>query len=217
MAVFVILVASVQQFVQRVSTPTGPTSGAPVRSPTPWDFRAASDGVVSASRMALDPGRDERAVPIRSRVLGRGARRRRGHGRGRVRGVAEQPGRHAASLRMDLGHQDQDPTTPTHCGRDTFDIDRQPDTVGITDIAALCYHGFDVDGRNTVVWGYTQVRGRSTAGRSSPGVRRSAATTRSLGLDTMNALDKHIGDTVRIADGPAGHGSPSSAGRCSRR
>jgi ABC-type antimicrobial peptide transport system permease subunit len=152
-------------------------------------------------RMALDPGRDERAVPLRSAFVGA------------VLGVLGVTALlvFAASL-SNLSDtprlygwtwdvKARDPATPAHCGSKTFAVERQP---GVSDVGAICYHGFEVEGRDTVVWGFTQVRGSIepaiVAGRAPIGGDEIA-----LGLDTTNAVHKQIGDTVRVGRGKAAH------------
>jgi FtsX-like permease family len=151
--------------------------------------------------MALDPGRDERAVPLRSAFVGA------------VLGVLGVTAVlvFAASL-SNLSDtprlygwtwdvKARDPATPAHCDSKTFDLERQP---GVSDVGAICYHGFEVEGRDTVVWGFTQVRGSIepaiVAGRAPIGGDEIA-----LGLDTMNAVHKQIGGTVRVGRGKAAH------------
>src|SRR5262249_46338211 len=86
---------------------------------------------------------------------------------------------------------------PTRCARDAFTVDQQ---AGVSDIAGLCYTDLDIDGRNTVVWGFTPIRGSIeptiVAGRAP-----SADNESSLGRHTMNALHKRLGDAVRVGDG----------------
>jgi hypothetical protein len=157
--------------------------------------------VSNGVQMALDPGRDERAVPVRSAFVGA------------VLGVLGVTAVvvFAASL-SNLGDtprlygwtwdvKARDPSTPAHCDRKTFDLEQQP---GVSDIAAICYRGLGVEGRDTVVWGFTQVRGSIeptiVAGRAPIGDDEIA-----LGLDTMSALHKRIGDIVRVGSGKATH------------
>jgi ABC-type lipoprotein release transport system permease subunit len=152
-------------------------------------------------RMALDPGRDDRAVPLRSAFAGAAL--------GVVGMTAVLV--FAASL-TNLSDtprlygwtwdvKARDTVTPAHCGTTTFELERQ---AGVSDVAAICYHGFDIDGRDTVVWGYTQVRGSIepaiVAGRAPVGDDEIA-----LGLDTMDALHKKIGGAVRVGSGSAAH------------
>ncbi|HYL51275.1 MAG TPA: FtsX-like permease family protein [Acidimicrobiia bacterium] len=155
--------------------------------------------VSNGVRMALDPGRDERAVPLRSAFVGAAVG---------VLGVtavlvfAASLGNLAHTPRLYGWTWDvkaRDPSTPAHCDRKSLDLGRQP---GVADIAAICYLGFEIEGRDTVVWGFTQVRGSIeptiVAGREPSGDDEIA-----LGLDTTNALHKHLGDTVRIGSGKA--------------
>jgi len=157
--------------------------------------------VSNGVRMALDPGRDERAVPLRSAFVGAAAG---------VLGVTAVLV-FAASL-GNLGDMPRlygwtwdvkarDPSSPAHCDRKTFDLERQP---GVGDVAAICYHDFEIEGRDAVVWGFTQVRG-SIEPTIVAGREPSADDEIALGLDTTNALHEHLGDTVRVGSGKGAH------------
>jgi hypothetical protein len=151
--------------------------------------------------MAIDPGRDERAVPVRSAFVGA------------VLGVlgvtailvfASSLSNLGATPRLYGWTWDvkaRDPSSPAHCDGKTFALERQP---GVSAVAAICYHPFEVDGRNTVVWGFTQVHG-SIQPTIAAGRAPSSDDEIALGLDTMGALHKHIGDTVRVGGGSSAH------------
>ncbi len=159
--------------------------------------------VANGVRMALDPGRDDRAVPLRSAFAGA------------VFGVLGVTAVlvYAASLThladtprlygwtWDVKTRDvADPQRgPTRCNADTFGAEKLPE---LTDLAAICYSSGEVDGRDTVVWSFTPVRGdirsRIVAGRAPAGDDEVA-----LGRDTMRGAHKHIGEIVRITDSKA--------------
>src|SRR5262249_43590806 len=113
--------------------------------------------LANGAQMALDPGRDERAVPLRSAFVGA------------VLGVlgvtavlvfAASFANLADTPRLygwtwDVKANDPH-DTPTQCNTDAKGIEHLP---GVTDVAALCSEGGHVDGRDTTVWGFTDVRG----------------------------------------------------------
>jgi ABC-type lipoprotein release transport system permease subunit len=150
-------------------------------------------------RMALQPGNGETAVPVRSAFLGS------------VLGVAGVVAVlvFAASLNhivttprlygwtWDFKVPDNTFTTP--CDRTDFGLSAVP---GVADVATVCYQGMQIDGRPVTGWGFTEVRGtidpEVVAGRAPRGPAEVA-----LGSVTLDALRKHVGDTVQAA-GPKG-------------
>jgi putative ABC transport system permease protein len=160
--------------------------------------------VTNGLRMALEPGRGENAVPIRSAYLGA------------VFGVlgviavlvfASSLDHLVATPRLYASNWDfhavdtkfNDDGAGT-CNRNDFGLRRQP---GVGAVAALCINDISLDHRGTTGWGFTPLRGgigpEIVAGRA-PRTRTEVA----LGLETLAASGKQIGDTVE-ARGP--HGS----------
>ena len=135
----------------------------------------ASDGVERPPHGARSrPRRARGARPIC--VLGRGGRRRRRDGRARVRGVAEQPGRHAASLRMDLGHQG-----PRTLRRRRIAAATRSTSIGNREPRAspTLRHSVTTASTSTdatPLYGGTHKFAVRSSRRSSPGARRSATT-----------------------------------------
>jgi ABC-type lipoprotein release transport system permease subunit len=151
--------------------------------------------VSNGVRMAFEPGRDERAVPLRSAfagavlgVLGVTAVLVFGAS---LTTLADTPRRYGWTWDFKAVV----PSAAAPCDRDTLHIDRQR---GVSDIAAICYTGLEIDRRNTITWSFTDLRGSIeptiVAGRAP-----TADNEVALGLDTMNALRKRVGDTVEIA------------------
>src|SRR5262249_54202014 len=87
--------------------------------------------------------------------------------------------------------------SPTRCDRGTSGVDG---VRGVGDIAAVCYSPSEIDGRDTVLWSFTPIRGSIgpaiVAGRAAGGTDEVV-----LGRDTLDALHKHVGDRVRIDGG----------------
>ena len=67
-------------------------------------------------------------------------------------------------------------------------------------MASVCTAGIDVDGRAVTAWGFRQLRGsvqpEIVEGRAPRGLHEVA-----LGADTLAAIDRQVGDTVRITAG----------------
>jgi ABC-type lipoprotein release transport system permease subunit len=145
-------------------------------------------------RMALEPGRGERAVPVRSAYVG---------GIFGVLGVT--------ALVVFVASLTHLATTP-HLYGWTFDFTATDiafahdcgantnggvDQVrGVGDVAVLCAGPIHVDDRSVTGWGLTPVRGRIdpeiVVGRAPNGPNEVA-----LGAKTLSALHAKIGDTVR--------------------
>jgi ABC-type lipoprotein release transport system permease subunit len=157
--------------------------------------------VTNGLRMALHPGNGETAVPVRSAFLGA------------VFGVAgvvavlvfaASLGHIVATPRLygwtwDFKAPDDSFNTP--CGPADFGLAAVP---GVTDVAAVCYQDMQIDGRPVTGWGFTDVRGtidpEVVAGRAPRGPAEIA-----LGSVTLDALHKHVGDTVQAAGPNATH------------
>jgi hypothetical protein len=69
-------------------------------------------------------------------------------------------------------------------------------------VASVCTAGIDIEGRSVTAWGFRQLRG-STQPAIVEGRAPRALDEVALGADTLAALDREVGDTVRIT---AGHG-----------
>ncbi len=147
-------------------------------------------------RMALEAGRGESAIPIRSAFAGA------------VFGIAGITA--VLVFAASLAHLDR---TPRLYGW-TFDlrteVGTQPGKVcvdrddrglarapGVTAIAAACIRGVEVSGHPVSAWGFESLRGtidpEVVAGRAPRGPREVA-----LGSVTLDAVHKRIGDSVRI-------------------
>ena len=144
-------------------------------------------------RMAIQPGRGDTAVPIRSAFLGAAFG---------VLGVTlvlvfasslnhlvETPRLYGATWDFKLA----DANAGSGCGRGDYGITRTP---GVAALASVCFGNTEIDGRPVTGWGFTQVRGmiepEIVAGRAPAGPRQIA-----LGSDTLDALGKTVGDTVQ--------------------
>jgi putative ABC transport system permease protein len=157
--------------------------------------------VTNGLRMALQPGNGETAVPVRSAFLGA------------VFGVtgiiavlvfAASLNHVVATPRLygwTWDFKAPDDSFSTACNRTDFGLAAIP---GVADVAAVCYQDMQVNGRPTIGWGFTQVRGtidpEVVAGRAPRGPAEVA-----LGAVTLHALGAHIGDIVHGAGPNATH------------
>ena len=168
---------------------------------------AASAGfrptMTNGLRMALQPGRGEGAVPLRSAFFGL------------VFGVAGLVAVlvFSASLRhvvdtprlygqtWDFELVDDASEASTVCPHTDFGLQRVP---GVGAVTSICAQTTTINGRTTNLWGLTSLRGdigpAVVAGRAPVGADEIA-----LGATTMAALHAHIGATVTVR-GP--HASP---------
>jgi hypothetical protein len=148
-------------------------------------------------RMALDPGRDERAVPVRSAFVGA------------TLGVVG-----LTAVLMFTGNLQHLVATPRAYGW-TWDF-KTPDAAqpakcdghdigvtkvsGITDVAGICYENVRFENRQAFGWGFTNIRGDI-----EPTVKSGRAPDNesevALGAITLQALHKKIGDTVHVSAG----------------
>jgi hypothetical protein len=148
--------------------------------------------------MALESGRGDTAVPVRSAFFGAVVG---------VLGViavftfASSLDHLVATPRLygwtwDFATHDQN---SRGCSRSGTGVDR---VRGVAAVAAVCTADIEVDGRPVTGWGFTRVRGSITPeivdGRAPRGPREVA-----LGSTTLDALGKTISDTVRVR-GPHG-------------
>jgi hypothetical protein len=151
--------------------------------------------VTNGLRMALQPGRGRRAVPVRSAFLGATL------GVLGVVGVvvfASSVEHLAATPRLygwtwNLTAADESPQQPT-CDTTDFGLGH---IAGVSDIASLCYEQATIDGRPVITWGFTPIRGRI-----EPEIARGRAPATSdeiaLGAVTLKALHERIGDAVTV-------------------
>src|SRR5207249_5115384 len=107
-------------------------------------------------RMAFEPGHGASAVPVRSAFLGA------------VLGVVGLTA--MLVFASSLGHLDSSPrlygwtwdfkapdnTFTNTCGARDFGLSAVP---GVAAVAAVCYQSVQIDGRPTIGWGFTPVRG----------------------------------------------------------
>jgi ABC-type lipoprotein release transport system permease subunit len=156
--------------------------------------------IATGVRMAVDPGRDDRAVPVRSAAVGAALG---------VLGVTavlvfSASFEHVANTPRLYGWtwdvKARDPSDPAQCDRNTFGMDRLH---GVSDVAAICYREVDLEKRRLFLWSFTPIRGaigpQIVSGRA-PATDDEVA----LGRDTLVALHKHIGDHVGIDAGQGG-------------
>jgi ABC-type lipoprotein release transport system permease subunit len=176
-------------------------AGARRRTSTIIAFASAAGLAPTAAnglRMALEPGRGRTAVPVRSAYVGA------------VFGIAgliavlvfASSVQHlAATPRLygwtgDFAVSDQG-ASGNSCGRNAYGLTH---TTGIAAVAALCTQTVQLDGHPETTWSYTSLHGTTT-----PEVVQGHAPSRprdiALGSVTLNALGRHIGDTID-ASGP---------------
>jgi hypothetical protein len=199
-AAFVVVIALVAATrATRLSLPSAGSSAR--RSRRTLAEMAARTGlrppVTNGLRMALDPGRGTTAVPVRSAFLGAifGV-----IGLTAVLVFASSLGYLDASPRLygwTWDFKAPDDSFTSDCGARDFGLGAVP---GVAAVTAVCYQYMQIDGRPTIGWGFTPVRGviepEVVAGRAPRG-----PTEVALGRATLRALGKKIGDTVR-ARGP---------------
>ncbi len=159
--------------------------------------------VTNGLRMALDPGRGDDSVPIRSAYLGA------------VLGVLG-----VVAVLVFASSLDHLVTTPglygspwdfhaidtkfnndvTGCDRSDFGLAQ---TSGVAAVAAVCTNDITLDRRGATGWGFTSLKGTIeptvVAGRAPR-----ASDEVALGATTLHAAGKRIGDTVSVR-GPHGN------------
>jgi FtsX-like permease family len=153
--------------------------------------------VANGVRMAFDPGRDARAVPLRSAFAGAALG---------VLGVtavlvfASSLGRLADTPRLYGWTWDakvRDIVSPTRCNANTNGLDRVKD---VGDVGAVCYSSSVIDGRDTSLWSFTGIRG-TFAPTIVAGREPIRADEVAMGRDALDAVHKQVGDTVRVDGG----------------
>ncbi len=152
-------------------------------------------------RFALDRGRQRHALPVRSSLLGAG------FGvlvvtavlvfTSSLHHLVTTPAQFGWT--WDLVGYDVGANPPT--GRDCGPIEtRLTADRRFAAVAAVCTAGVDVDGRSVTAWGFRQLRGsvqpEIVHGRAPRGLHEVA-----LGADTLAALGRDVGDSVRITAG----------------
>jgi predicted lysophospholipase L1 biosynthesis ABC-type transport system permease subunit len=151
-------------------------------------------------RMATEPGRGDRAVPVRSAFVGAafaiagltavfvfGASLER---------LATTPRRYGARFDFKI-ETNQD----NACDTRDFGVAKLD---GVASLDAICYANIQVGGRATFGWGSRPLR-NSIGPEVIAGHAAATATEVALGAKTMRALRVRIGDTVD-ASSPVGHG-----------
>jgi putative ABC transport system permease protein len=164
---------------------------------------ALPPAAANGARMALQPERGERAVPVRSAVLAV------------VLGVvgvsalivfASSLDHLSATPRLygwTFDFRAPDDTFTGHCQRDLaadFGLRRVP---GVSAVAALCFQPVTVNGRSVTGWGFEGGPGRITPEIISGRVP-TAPDEVALGSATLHDLHEHIGDVVRVSGGGRG-------------
>jgi hypothetical protein len=152
--------------------------------------------VSSGLRMALDPGRERTAIPVRSAYFGA------------ILGVLGITAVLVFSTSLDHLTRTPELTGSTfdfavpdnnfspfasRCDRTDFGIHN---VRGVTDVSAVCDSDIQFDGRPVTAFGITPIRGEiapTIVDGRAPRMRDEVA----LGRTTLDALHKHIGDTVR--------------------
>ena len=152
--------------------------------------------VSNGVRMAFHRGHGRSAVPVRSAIVG-GVFGVLGVTAGLVfaaslQSVIDVPQRYGWT--WDITTEDQVVNTP--CGGDTRGVEQLP---GVEAVAELCYGpGLQVDGRTVPSMAFRPLRGtvepEIVEGRAPSGPDEIA-----LGAETLDVLDKGIGDTVSVA------------------
>jgi hypothetical protein len=204
--VVVLVIALVVAFRNTRRVARDDTSDGHLRTSRIVDAAARAGLAPSATnglRMALQPGRGERAVPIRSAHLGAvlGV-----VGVTAVLVVASSLDHLVATPRL-LGSNWDFSVVDTKfgndaagCGRSDLGLSRTP---GLADVAAVCSNDTQIDGRSVIGWGFSQVRGKIgpeiVAGRSPRGPGEVA-----LGAKTLQRIGKRVGDSV---EGRGPHGA----------
>jgi ABC-type lipoprotein release transport system permease subunit len=202
---FVVLANALLAALRATRTPSPGRARGPERRTSPIVEAAAQAGLrptaTNGLRMALQAGRGRSAVPVRSAFAGA------------VFGVAGITAVlvFAASLthlvatpRLSGWTWDLRTSVPTARGASCadpadFGVARAS---GVAALAAVCQQDIEVDSRPVTAWGFRSLRGtidpEVVSGRAPRGVDEIA-----LGSVTLDALHKHVGDSVR-ARGPNG-------------
>ena len=193
----VVVVAAVALLAAiRTSRPSSPTRTRRARSRSSFIAEITSLGGLGPSasgglHMALDPGRGDTAVPIRSSLMGTGFG---------VMGITAVlvfgASLHHLGAAPSLSGWNWDFAAPALAGNT---CDRGDQGLGadpaIAALAAICYQNAVVDGRPVTAWGFALLRGSIQpsviAGHAPEGPGEVA-----LGAVTLRALGKKIGDTV---------------------
>jgi len=146
---------------------------------------------------ALDRGRGARAVPVRSSLIGATL--------GVVVLVAvalfgvsldhlSRPRRRYGTTWQYVASDTQATTRSANCDRVQTRLTRLR---GISAVTSICTLDIAVDGHPVVGWGFTDLRGHI-----GPGIVRGRSPTTpsevALGADTLAAIHKDIGDSVRV-------------------
>jgi hypothetical protein len=156
-----------------------------------------SPAATTGLRMAVEPGRGETAVPLRSAFLGV------------VLGVVGVGA--AVVFASSLGHLASTPRlygstwdfnirdNALHCDRSNHGLARDP---ALASLAAVCIENVEVEGRPVIAWGFAPVRGAISAETVSGHAPRGPNEV-ALGSATLQALGKRVGDVVH-ANGSKG-------------
>ncbi len=181
----------------RVTTETARRTAA-ARATAEW---GVPPPVAVGVRFALDRGRQRHALPVRSSLVGAG------FGvlvvvavlvfSSSLHQLVTTPAQFGWTWDLVGYDEDANPSSAHDCGPIRTQLTAVRD---FTAVAAVCSGGVDVEGRAVTAWGFQQLRGsvqpEIVEGRAPRGIHDVA-----LGADTLAAVHRSVGDTVRITGG----------------
>jgi hypothetical protein len=157
--------------------------------------------VTTGLRLALEPGRGDRAVPLRSAFVA-GAFAVAGVTAVAVFAASLSQLASTPSLYGDRFQFKVETSTAEVCNRADNGVGEVP---GVGSLDAYCYENVQLDGRSNVGFADEPLRG-SIGPEVVDGTAPSTKTEVALGASTLATLHKHIGGTVSVS-GPGGHGT----------
>ncbi len=183
------------------------------RGPSTLANRAAAAGlrptVVNGLRMALQAGRGDRAVPVRSALVGAafgaaGITAVLAFGAS-LRHLTVTPSQYGTTWNFQGPDNSNNGCTTLATCQSSFHADFGLQHVaGVTDVAGVTYQPVQVNGRPVTGWGFTPIRGNISpeivAGRPADTPDEVA-----LGTNTMSALHLHIGTIAHVTGGGHQH------------
>jgi hypothetical protein len=198
--------------IRNASRPDGRTMTSE-RSPSMLADRAAAAGlrptVVNGLRMALQAGRGDRAVPVRSALVGAA------FGAAGITAVLTfgaslhqltvTPSQYGTTWDFQAPDNSNNGCTTLATCRSSFHSDFGLQHVaGVSDVAAVIYTPVQVNSRPVTGWGFTPIRGNIppeiVAGRPPE-----TSDEIALGTQTMSALHLHIGAVAQVTGGGHQH------------